>query len=124
MANEEQDPGMTTIHPRIRYNTIGGVNGPLVILDNVGPSVALQGPWLIDTLGQVPQIQRDRQLDLTRWLREIGAGAGSSRYDTLLPVTRNQNGLILCVVRESSCRPSILPETPCRLPLLLIRIGV
>ena len=28
---------MTTIHPRIRYNTIGGVNGPLVILENVGP---------------------------------------------------------------------------------------
>ena len=36
MANEEQDPRMTTIHPRIRYNTIGGVNGPLVILENVG----------------------------------------------------------------------------------------
>jgi len=30
-----QDPRMTTIQPRIRYNTIGGVNGPLVILDNV-----------------------------------------------------------------------------------------
>lgn len=39
MANEVQDPRMTTIHPRIRYNTIGGVNGPLVILDNVGSSV-------------------------------------------------------------------------------------
>lgn len=36
MANEEQDPHMTTIHPRIRYNTIGGINGPLVILENVG----------------------------------------------------------------------------------------
>ncbi|KAL8781748.1 MAG: hypothetical protein Q9213_005857 [Squamulea squamosa] len=35
MANEVQDPRMTTVHPRIRYNTIGGVNGPLVILDNV-----------------------------------------------------------------------------------------
>ena len=35
MADEVQDPRMTTIHPRIRYNTIGGVNGPLVILDNV-----------------------------------------------------------------------------------------
>lgn len=29
------DPRMTSIKPRIRYNTIGGVNGPLVILDNV-----------------------------------------------------------------------------------------
>lgn len=42
MANEVQDPRMTTIHPRIRYNTIGGVNGPLVILDNVGKSAELQ----------------------------------------------------------------------------------
>lgn len=35
MAPEVEDPRMTTIHPRIRYNTIGGVNGPLVILENV-----------------------------------------------------------------------------------------
>ncbi|MCJ1480463.1 Vacuolar ATP synthase subunit B [Schaereria dolodes] len=35
MATEVNDPRMTAIHPRIRYNTIGGVNGPLVILDNV-----------------------------------------------------------------------------------------
>ena len=34
-SQEHSDPRMTTIHPRIRYNTIGGVNGPLVILDNV-----------------------------------------------------------------------------------------
>lgn len=36
MDSEVQDPRMTTIRPRIRYNTVGGVNGPLVILDNVG----------------------------------------------------------------------------------------
>ena len=35
MANEVKDTRMTAIHPRIRYNTIGGVNGPLVILENV-----------------------------------------------------------------------------------------
>ena len=35
MAPDIQDPRMTTIQPRIRYNTIGGVNGPLVILENV-----------------------------------------------------------------------------------------
>lgn len=29
------DPRMMSIQPRIRYNTIGGVNGPLVILENV-----------------------------------------------------------------------------------------
>lgn len=32
---EEVDPRMMSVTPRIRYNTIGGVNGPLVILDNV-----------------------------------------------------------------------------------------
>lgn len=31
------DPRMTSIKPRIRYNTIGGINGPLVVLDNVWP---------------------------------------------------------------------------------------
>ncbi|KAL1989715.1 hypothetical protein VTN49DRAFT_6912 [Thermomyces lanuginosus] len=35
MAPGLLDPRMTSIKPRIRYNTIGGVNGPLVILDNV-----------------------------------------------------------------------------------------
>ena len=29
------DPRMMKVSPRIRYNTIGGVNGPLVILENV-----------------------------------------------------------------------------------------
>lgn len=30
------DPRMMSVTPRLRYNTIGGVNGPLVILENVG----------------------------------------------------------------------------------------
>jgi V-type H+-transporting ATPase subunit B len=29
------DPRMMSVQPRIRYNTIGGINGPLVVLDNV-----------------------------------------------------------------------------------------
>ena len=29
------DPRMVSVQPRLRYNTISGVNGPLVILDNV-----------------------------------------------------------------------------------------
>lgn len=29
------DHRMVSIKPRLKYNTIGGVNGPLVILDNV-----------------------------------------------------------------------------------------
>lgn len=35
MASEFIDPRMTSVKPRIRYNTIGGINGPLVVLDNV-----------------------------------------------------------------------------------------
>ncbi|MCJ1309111.1 Vacuolar ATP synthase subunit B [Agyrium rufum] len=35
MAPSIDDPRMTSVHPRVRYNTIGGVNGPLVILENV-----------------------------------------------------------------------------------------
>lgn len=29
------DPRMMSVQPRLRYNTIGGINGPLVVLDNV-----------------------------------------------------------------------------------------
>lgn len=36
MSSDIVDPRMSSIKPRIRYNTIGGINGPLVVLDNVG----------------------------------------------------------------------------------------
>lgn len=29
------DPRMPSVKPHISYNTIGGINGPLVVLDNV-----------------------------------------------------------------------------------------
>lgn len=32
---EYVDPRMPSVKPHISYNTIGGVNGPLVVLDNV-----------------------------------------------------------------------------------------
>lgn len=32
---QDIDHRMVSIKPRLKYNTIGGVNGPLVILDNV-----------------------------------------------------------------------------------------
>lgn len=35
MAGDDLDPRMMSVTPRLRYNTIGGVNGPLVILENV-----------------------------------------------------------------------------------------
>lgn len=36
MAGDGLDPRMMKVQPRLRYNTVGGINGPLVILDNVG----------------------------------------------------------------------------------------
>ena len=43
MAKEEDvDPRMMKVSPRIRYNTIGGVNGPLVILENVRSRIVLK----------------------------------------------------------------------------------
>ena len=41
MAPGIEAPQIPKIQPRIRYNTIGGVNGPLVILDNVWLQQAL-----------------------------------------------------------------------------------
>jgi V-type H+-transporting ATPase subunit B len=35
MGQEALDPRMMSVTPRLRYNTIGGVNGPLVIVENV-----------------------------------------------------------------------------------------
>lgn len=35
MPSADGDPRIASVKPRITYNTIGGVNGPLVILDNV-----------------------------------------------------------------------------------------
>ena len=34
-ASADTDPRMAPVRPRLKYNTIGGINGPLVILDNV-----------------------------------------------------------------------------------------
>jgi len=36
---DPRDPSSYRVTPRINYNTVGGVNGPLVILDNVGLSI-------------------------------------------------------------------------------------
>ena len=36
---QDADPRMMKVTPRLRYNTIGGVNGPLVVLENVRAGV-------------------------------------------------------------------------------------
>ncbi|CRG91881.1 V-type H+-transporting ATPase subunit B [Talaromyces islandicus] len=56
---------MTSIKPRIRYNTIGGVNGPLVILDNVkfpryNEIVSLTLPDGTERSGQVLEARGNR----------------------------------------------------------------
>ena len=56
-ASDHRDR-VTSIKPRLKYNTIGGVNGPLVILENVSPRCAGQDNiQLIGGTGQIPEIQ-------------------------------------------------------------------
>jgi V-type H+-transporting ATPase subunit B len=43
MAGDDVDPRMMSVKPRLRYNTIGGVNGPLVILENVRMHLVTMG---------------------------------------------------------------------------------
>lgn len=108
MAHEVTDYRMTSIHPRIRYNTIGGVNGPLVILDNVRSAEerSMTGSSQIG-IGQISQIQRNRLFDVTRWLGEVGAGSGSSRYGRIQLLLAD-NSTNVAVYREQSCRSSTL----------------
>lgn len=59
MAPEFTDPRMTSIKPRIRYNTIGGVNGPLVFLDNVCSATTRKEGKEVEAYsraGQIPAI--------------------------------------------------------------------
>ena len=44
MPSADGDPRIASVKPRITYNTIGGVNGPLVILDNVSFSLVAERP--------------------------------------------------------------------------------
>ncbi|KAF2460331.1 P-loop containing nucleoside triphosphate hydrolase protein [Lineolata rhizophorae] len=64
MAPAPIDPRMV-VHPRIRYNTIGGVNGPLVILENVkfpkyNEIVSLTLPDGTERAGQVLEARGNR----------------------------------------------------------------
>ena len=69
MAPGIDDPRMASVHPRIRYNTIGGVNGPLVILEDVrwvlmsgfrGSALTIDA----SATGQIPPVQRDCVVDV------------------------------------------------------------
>jgi len=62
---EHVDPRMMSVTPRIRYNTIGGVNGPLVILENVkfprfNEIVSLTLPDGTERSGQVLEARGNR----------------------------------------------------------------
>ncbi|KAJ5263369.1 Vacuolar ATP synthase subunit B [Penicillium angulare] len=59
------DPRMTSIKPRFKYNTIGGINGPLVVLDNVkfprfSEIVSLTLPDGTERSGQVLEARGNR----------------------------------------------------------------
>ncbi|KAL2377718.1 Vacuolar ATP synthase subunit B [Blastomyces dermatitidis] len=71
MAPGISDPRMMSVTPRIRYNTIGGINGPLVILDNVkfpryNEIVSLTLPDGSEKSGQVLEARGDRAVVQTK----------------------------------------------------------
>jgi len=82
------------VQPRIRYNTIGGVNGPLVVLDNVSFPAP---PWNSTSsnyiLGQIPKIQWDRYPHTPWWDRALRPGPGSPRWALRLPPWRSEHVL-------------------------------
>ncbi|KAM0106335.1 Vacuolar ATP synthase subunit B [Aspergillus fumigatus] len=67
MTESFVDPRMTNVKPRIRYNTIGGINGPLVFLDNVkfpryNEIVSLTLPDGTERSGQVLEARGNRAI--------------------------------------------------------------
>ncbi|KAK2810545.1 Vacuolar ATP synthase subunit B [Emmonsiellopsis sp. PD_5] len=67
MAPGVMDPRMMSVQPRIRYNTIGGINGPLVFLDNVkfpryNEIVSLTLPDGTERSGQVLEARGNRAI--------------------------------------------------------------
>ncbi|KAJ5217728.1 P-loop containing nucleoside triphosphate hydrolase protein [Penicillium citrinum] len=63
--SESIDPRLANLKPRIRYNTIGGINGPLVVLDNVkfprfNEIVTLTLPDGTERSGQVLEARGER----------------------------------------------------------------
>lgn len=64
-ADADSDPRIGSVRPRLKYNTIGGINGPLVILDNVkfprfNEIVSLTLPDGTERSGQVLEARGDR----------------------------------------------------------------
>merc|ERR1712093_320104 len=65
VMGDPREPSSYSVTPRIRYNTIGGVNGPLVILENVkfpryNEIVTLTLPDGTQRSGQVLEARGDR----------------------------------------------------------------
>lgn len=75
-----RDPRHTS-DPRTTYNTVRGVNGPLVILENVRPVASrCVVAVLTPRPGQVSSVQRDCRAGAARWLCEAGPGPGNPRF--------------------------------------------
>lgn len=108
MAPAMEDPSISKIHPRIRYNTVGGVNGPLVILDNVSRHMLypIEMDWQLTTIfaiGQISSVQRDRVLNPPRWHGTFGASARGTRYviDVWVGPDIKIGMLIYCMLQET-----------------------
>lgn len=69
MSTDPRESSSYSVIPRIRYNTVGGINGPLVILENVRSylMMGMFGMGLTCWIGQIPQVQGDCVAYPARW---------------------------------------------------------
>lgn len=78
--SESADPKIESAKPRASYNTIGGINGPLVVLDGVRtPETARHGDLTNGVycgIGEIPSVQRDCHSDTARWLGALRSSVG------------------------------------------------
>lgn len=136
MAPGIEDRRMASVQPRLKYNTVGGVNGPLVILDNVSSQTRrhpdmLDGRYTDETgyntryRSNSPDTMRLYRLrcptdlnDLVRcWKLEVGVAGPEAAIQlehmlTCPPTTRKQ-----------SCRPGQHVDLRLDISQMLIRCG-
>jgi hypothetical protein len=106
MAPEMEDPRIASVKPRIRYNTIGGVNGPLVILDNVSFVQALTLPSRSLTTDQVkfPRYNEIVSLTLPDGSERSGQVLEARGAGNTTPSQPSSANKLSCKATELSCR--------------------
>lgn len=62
IMGDARESSSYSVNPRIRYNTVGGVNGPLVILENVRRNARIPSASFLSAYQN-----RSNTRDTTRW---------------------------------------------------------